>query len=126
MLRAAVVGLLVAALLIRALIPAGFMLAAKIGSDGTRALQVVVCTGHGPEIQFVNADGTPTDRKPAPDRHHHCAFSGTAIVAVLAVGGVGVVPIDFQQRISAARAAVLVPPSCAGPPSGSRAPPLLS
>jgi hypothetical protein len=73
--------LLIVALALRGLVPAGFMLAPA--ADGT--FSVVVCTVHGPVVVDVDRDGQPV--KPGPGSAGAlCVFAASApAVAALAL-----------------------------------------
>jgi hypothetical protein len=50
---------------VRSLLPAGFMLAAAPDHSG---LQIVICTGHGPQRLALDDKGVPRPAKPANDK----------------------------------------------------------
>jgi len=51
---------------VRSLLPVGFMLAASTDHDG--GLQIVICTGHGPQSWVVDDKGMPHPAKSPSDR----------------------------------------------------------
>ena len=80
--------LMLAALCVRSLLPLGLMLAPSPANDGR--LTLVICTGHGPMIASLAADGDaqtePSQTEPAqkqPTSHETCPFTprGLDIVA---------------------------------------------
>ncbi len=85
--------LLVLVLALRTLVPAGFMLA-SVGGEMT----MVICTGHGPQMITLDADG-----KPAPAKSHHsdsslCPYASTGAITV---GDSALVPLALQVRYAA-------------------------
>jgi hypothetical protein len=130
--RAALAGLLLAALLVRALIPAGWMPGSLAGMEGagaeTLSLTIHICTQDGPQTRAmqvpVTRDNAPAP-EPAADTDESCPF------AVLG-GGATMPDAPFalaqritpeQPRIAALRALWLTQPRRLLPPG--RAPPAL-
>jgi hypothetical protein len=77
-LRFAAVHLALAAMVLRALLPAGWMPGASAGTP------LVVCTMNGPEQIVLGADGKPLKHQPSQDdaRHHEmCPFAAAASLA---------------------------------------------
>lgn len=77
-LRFAAAHLALAAMVLRALLPAGWMPGASAGTP------LVVCTMNGPEWIVLGADGKPLKHQPAQDdaRHHEmCPFAAAASLA---------------------------------------------
>ena len=66
------------ALVVNALIPAGFMLARAQGSDG---VTVVICTGSGPQTVVIDSDGQqiPDNQKNANKR---CDYATSGALAL--------------------------------------------
>jgi hypothetical protein len=74
--RFAAVHLALAAMVLRALLPAGWMPGASAGTP------LVVCTMNGPELLALGADGKPLKHQPADARHHEmCPFAAAAALA---------------------------------------------
>lgn len=51
---------------LRSLLPVGFMLAASPAHGG--GLQIVICTGHGPETRILDEKGSPRPAQSAADK----------------------------------------------------------
>lgn len=76
--RFAAIHLALAAMVLRALLPAGWMPGASAGTP------LVVCTMNGPEQIILGADGKPLKHQPSQDdaRHHEmCPFAAAAQLA---------------------------------------------
>jgi hypothetical protein len=70
---------IVALVLARGAIPAGFMPAAS--SDGS--LEIVICSGQGAQTIVIGQDGKPANPKDAPQTHKgFCPFAATALAAL--------------------------------------------
>ena len=63
--------LFILAFALRALVPAGFMLAPSAVGEMT----VVLCTGHGPQTIALDADGKPVPATPKQSQHTRCAYA---------------------------------------------------
>lgn len=77
-LRFAAIHLALAAMVLRALLPAGWMPGVSAGTP------LVVCTMNGPEQIVLGADGKPLKHQPSQDdaRHHEmCPFAAAAQLA---------------------------------------------
>jgi hypothetical protein len=72
--------LLLVMLAVRSLLPAGFMLQTSASGDGS--LEIVICTGHGPQKITLDADGKPTPPQPAKSDTGLCPYAGSAPVAL--------------------------------------------
>ena len=70
--------LLILAFALRALVPAGFMLAPSAVGEMT----VVLCTGHGPQTITLDADGKPVPATPKQSQHTNCAYASVGGVAL--------------------------------------------
>lgn len=123
--RALIVRALLTAFVLRALIPVGYM--PDFGAVSKGVFKVVVCTAQGLKTMSVDLNGeqTPPSKHGGHD-HHPCAFSGMATVAANDDGVVVAVPAYDTAAAIAPQRAVVLPPSRAGPPLGSRAPPAFS
>ena len=68
--------LIVSALALKALLPAGFMLAR---AAGTEHVAIVICTGYGPQRIILDETGNPA---PASEQHgaERCAFANTGAI----------------------------------------------
>ena len=122
------VGILVllAAILVRAVVPAGFMLEASAAARGE--LKLVICTGSGSKVVDAGASGPSSehDQDGQGSQHEPCAFGAGATAALQPV----LIDAD-PPEIAASSAplrliAFILPPVRAGPTLGSRAPPLHS
>jgi len=120
------------AMLVRAVVPAGYMLA-QAETEGGRYLTVTMCRDHGGGIQVIDLDtGKPVDfsKLPgkAPDKpdakHTPCVFAASAHVAPpLAVAE----PVEFvthydtdyaaDHHVAPGRGIPAPPPPSTGPPS---------
>lgn len=120
--------LLLTGLLLRSLMPVGFM--PGIGADGQ--LTIVICTADGAKSIVVDADGnalpSPAGDHGSADDHAAapCAFS---MLTALALPDLTASPVVSDVIVT--RATVVIrqqspPQRIAGPPVGSRGPPLVS
>ena len=123
-LRTGVFRLLVAAFLLRALIPIGYMPDFSALSKGV--LKVVVCSAYGTKTVMLDADGKPLHDSGSQKHEAPCAFSGIASIALPVVEYPGLPAPEFAEPGRMPRLAVVLPPARAGPPLGSRGPPQLS
>lgn len=119
--------LLVVVLCLRALIPIGFMTDAHAAKSG--AFRLVICSAYG-GVSTIDVDlgldrGGP--QKSSQSHDQPCAFAGLgADVSDLVQTVMVILPrVAHSARRVLARHAVL-PPACAGPVLGSRAPPSIS
>lgn len=122
--RGWMIRLLLAAVVLRALIPVGFM--PDFGAAAKGVFKVVICTAAGSKHVMLDADG-----KPLPDQksQHHdqpCAFAGLAAVAVPVLDAQHIVVPLVSVDTYHPTLAVALPPARAGPVLGSRGPPQLS
>ncbi len=65
---------------VRSLLPVGFMLAAAPDHGG--GLQIVVCTGHGPQSLVVDEKGVPHPSKSSADDRTTCPYAPVGAVNV--------------------------------------------
>ncbi|MBU0555916.1 MAG: hypothetical protein KKD64_06080 [Alphaproteobacteria bacterium] len=112
--------LLVLVLLTRLLVPAGFMPAAQSGPA------VVLCTGGGMIVGWIDADGTvhekQDEQKSATDAP--CAFAGVGAsldgvspAIMRAVGSIGpALPLATITAVTIGRGLAAPPPPQTGPP----------
>lgn len=124
--RARIAALVTLALVVlRALIPAGYMPDLDAARDGR--FTVVICTADGSTTLDLLSDGTPADERPAKSpAQDHCVFGGATILG-LAAAPIALGVVDAATDVRAGIPAdVTLPPTRAGPPLGSRAPPSLS
>jgi hypothetical protein len=113
--------LVVAALLVRLLIPAGWMPAAAGG------FSITVCTGMGENRQvWIAADGSVHDQAPVDARSDQpCIFAGmaaaldvplaTALPLVIAVATAA--PVALHHAVAVGRGLAAPPPPATGPPA---------
>jgi len=107
-----------AALLLRALLPAGFMPAAA-----AHGVAVVICTGHGPVSAGIgNPEGTP----PA-DAGHDCPFAGLNAPGDLPLATAAALPKPAYTAatLSLPTSASPAPPLAAPRPPATGPPPAL-
>jgi hypothetical protein len=120
-----IIAILLIASTLRALVPAGYMVAPSEQAGGV--LRLTICSASGAHTLDVAQPGAPSNDKQSPDGlHQPCAFASAAANAE---------PRDITFTFAAPQpSAVLVarpspfdlPPSAVGPILGSRAPPRLS
>ena len=121
--------LLLTVVVLRALIPVGFM--PDFGAAANGEFKIVICTASGTQLVTLDADGQPVKEAPASDQksQHHdepCAFTGLVTVAAAVLDAPHLIapPRDGAETIVSAD--VTLPPARAGPPLGSRGPPQFS
>ena len=125
------------AVLLRVLLPAGFMMAPS-GNALAGAIPIVLCTGKGNVEAWLGADGTiidqteaSTDQRPdhAPGddgKHGDCVFAHAA--TAIAPGSIATVvqPVSHYQERPSEQVRDLVPGrGLAAPPPPATAPPIL-
>ncbi len=125
--------LLLTAMVLRALIPVGYMPDLPAAANGI--FKVVICTTDGAKTIAVDRNGllAPTEY-PGNDhpsdqgdhRDHPCAFSGIFAVADRASDALAVQPAVYAIAAVSPRDTRTLPPVRAGPAVGSRAPPHVS
>lgn len=117
---------LVAAFVVRALIPPGYMLEAASAAEGVK---IVLCSAHGaiearfdPKTGEITYDETPTKKVPAGDQP--CAFAAFAKLA--APASVPSLPLpasseassqELTHELTPGRGLVAPPPPATGPPT---------
>ena len=75
--RSAAVHVAIAAMLLRALLPAGWMPSAEAGTP------ITICTMNGPMQIVLGHDGQPLKQKPGDTRHHAaCPFAAAPHMAL--------------------------------------------
>ncbi len=117
-----------AAILLRALIPAGFM----PGRSDTGAIAMVVCTGSGALTMVMDRDGHWSPAKPdhAPGKSqpdHPCAFAAAAAALTQPAGILEPLPAPVAENTALALPAhqrpglglAAPPPPTTGPPSAA-------
>lgn len=112
-----------AALLLRVLIPTGWM--PSHGADGVT--RITLCTGMGAVDAWIDATGTIHDKKPVDKggADQPCAFAGLAMatdlpgIAVLpiALAPSMAAPLDGRSRASIGHGLAAPPPPSTGPPA---------
>lgn len=120
-LRFAAIHLALAAMVLRALLPAGWMPGASAGTP------LVVCTMNGPQQIVLGADGKPLKHQPSQDdaRHHEmCPFAAAATLATPSAPATPALPgyaVLIPQRLAngylAASAQRHTPQSPRAPPA---------
>ena len=111
------------AVVLRALIPAGFM--PVFGDQDGGGLKIVICTAHGTKL--VPADHDRRADNGAVEKHtsEPCAFVPMAAFTPPDVI-VAPAPSGYDEPLLTLHAAIALPPARAGPANGSRAPPALT
>lgn len=119
--RSALRLLLLFALITRALVPTGFMPVAAADGHG---LTLVICNGSG-ELQFVTLDdeGKQVPSNSEKASHEPCAFAGNIGLTAPTLDVATLLHITETELALSVGSDVVLPPVCAGPPLGSRAPP---
>lgn len=123
--RQRAVGLLLVALFVRVLAPAGFMLDVSAAAGGV--FKIVICTaGGGSKVVSLDATGNQAPDQPSAGHEQPCVFAGivtngdaTHTYTIEKPRTDGVAPVLPGRH-------ALVPPARAGPVLGSRAPPAFS
>lgn len=109
------------ALLLRVIVPAGFMPAAGQG------FAITLCTGMGAVAAWVDGEGHVHKGKPASgkDVHQPCAFAGAGLAAHLPdmAGDVAVAMSARPARLPGLLLAVAIGRGLAAPPPPSTGPP---
>jgi len=116
--------LLLVALFVRALVPAGFMPAVAAQGHG---LTLVICSGSG-GLQTITVDeeGKKLPAKSGKTSHEPCAFSGHLGIAAPSLDVATLLHVLEPARPPIVAANYFLPPVRAGPALGSRAPPFHS
>lgn len=96
MLRPVLTVLLACILLVRSLLPSGWMLAAA--PDDSDRLTVVICTQHGPQTVSLDPDGAPEDGGQTP-AEKLCAFAKIFNVAAAPPAPAIDVPIVYARAV---------------------------
>lgn len=120
--RPVALAILGAALLLRVMIPTGWM--PSHGADGVT--RITLCTGMGAVQAWVDAEGTIHDKKPMErgGAEQPCAFAGLAMLADLPAAAVDLLPVAATMRSDPVfPAAVTIGRGLAAPPPPSTGPP---
>jgi len=110
-----------AAMILRALLPVGWMPAA--------GGQIVICTGHGPVLQEAarlgDLDDGGSQHRPAHKHDHPCAFSGHGVGAAPPIQSSGLALLIWTSSALVLPGARFLAPGrgLAAPPPPSHAPP---
>ena len=105
-----------AAVMVRAFIPTGYMIAPDQG------LNLVICTGHGPAVSRTDGE-TPSKAPQKPDQP--CAFAGFHAAATTAAVALIAAPTVWQAASPRPHSLDLSPGrGLAAPPPPSHAPPV--
>ena len=116
--------LLLIGLLLRSLVPAGYMPDFSTTSDG--GLKIVICTAIGVTALTVDDGGKPVPDQGRKHQDQPCAFAGIAAAPLPAMAPLETGTAAYERVAWAPRAGADLPPSRAGPPLGSRGPPIFS
>ncbi len=114
--------LLFACILLRALIPQGFMPDFSASADG--AFKMVICSASGSKVIAFDADGNPADTPQTAHLDQPCAFFG---LCPFGLNSVAAAELPTPMALAMAhplQSRFVLPPARAGPALGSRAPPL--
>jgi hypothetical protein len=112
--------LIVMALVLRGLLPVGFMLASAHGDGG---LEIVICTAQGPLTVDVSKDGLPLPATPKTSDDGTCPFAASTPSAVAVTPWILSPPRDgvspaaewpYDQNVVDTRSSA--PPPARGPP----------
>lgn len=114
---------LVLAVVLRALVPAGFMPVFEDRDGG--GLKIVICTAHGPKLVSTHEDGGPDNGALAKHTSEVCAFVPLAAFTPPDVA-VTLPPALRDAPVPTRFGTATLPPARAGPANGSRAPPALT
>ncbi len=90
------------ALLVGALVPAGWM----PNPDGAASgVPIVICTGHGPITAFIGKDGKPLKKplKPSGSHSNICIFAAAAAHATPTVAPILTLPYAEELAVAPAR-----------------------
>ena len=121
---ATVLYMALAAMILRALLPVGWMPAA--------GGQIVICTGHGPVLQEAarlgNLDDGGHQHAPTQKHDHPCAFSGHGVGAAPPIQSGDVTLLNWISIAPVLPSARFLAPGrgLAAPPPPSHAPPALT
>lgn len=116
--------LIVMALVLRGLVPAGFMLSPL--PDGSGAMQVVICTGHGAVTATLDQDGKPVTPKPNGADLGTCVFKISAPVAIAVADPAPAPSLAHAIDATTPIAVPSVPWSLQAAPPPARGPPTIS
>lgn len=119
-----VVHVLLLALMLRVIVPAGYMPDFSAASDGM--FKVVICTANGMQTVSLDEDGQPVPDQSTGHVDQPCAFSGLAAVALPTAETFEPISLTFEAAVLARHSEPELPVSVRGPPLGSRAPPSFS
>lgn len=114
--------LLVATVVLRALVPVGFMPDLSRLASGT--IQLVICTGTGSKLVTLDENGKPVPAKSSAHADQACPFAGSVLTALPQHGGLALSHPQAPAAADLGDLATVLPPARAGPPLGSRGPPL--
>lgn len=116
--------LLVVAFAFRAIIPAGFM--PDLVALGQERIEIVICTGTGPQIIEVDGNGQPVEPTSPGGVSVECLFATSLATAVLSptVGEGEIARLEHGQ-LSFGSDETVLRVAIQGAPLGSRAPPYL-
>lgn len=120
--RPVALAILGVALLLRVMIPTGWM--PSHGADGVT--RITLCTGMGAVQAWVDADGTIHDKKPMDKggADQPCAFAGLAMLADVPEAAIELPAISaphaepvFPATVGIGRGLAAPPPPSTGPPA---------
>ena len=119
--RATVARLLLLCVVVRALLPVGYM--PSFGLKGDQSLHLVICLGDGGSVNADAAPGSPSQDGPGAAAHEQCAFSFLPRLFVPDSPGLVIAPQAFVGEAPGCPPLAHRFSSTAGPAVGSRAPP---
>jgi len=115
------------AILVRGLVPAGYMLAAGGGAEG-RLIRMTVCEGHASRVRFVDLEtghavDSPQDNEEPAGSSESCVFAGLPGLAVPPDGDRHEPPFAAPRFAPAPRPDILPGRGLAAPPPPATGPP---
>lgn len=113
--------LLVVCLLLRALIPLGFMPDFSAAANGT--FKVVICSATGAKTVTLGPDGNPVHNPAKSNAHDACPFGAAPLAAAPPSFGAVAQPVEFASAQTVRPYNDVIEVWRAGPALGSRAPP---
>lgn len=115
---------LLTGLILRALIPVGFM--PTFNHDGSGKFQIVVCTSTGNQLITLDSDGVPRNQQDHKLGEPACAFAGVAHFALPETPKASLPKIVRITAVNVPSDTSHLPPARAGPAHATRAPPKVS
>ncbi|MEQ1616147.1 MAG: hypothetical protein ABL904_25630 [Hyphomicrobiaceae bacterium] len=111
-------------MLLRGLIPAGFM--PDLAAAGGGSLQLVICIGGGLKVVTVPATLADVEHETPTSTSDYCAFGGLTVPVLLPVGQSALWSLLAQERGYDVRTALRHDGKADVPALGARAPPCIA